>query len=350
MKVLALAISAFLSLSVQAKIWRVNNNVGIAADFTTIQAAHNGAASGDTVYVEGSNTSYGTLTCSKQLTIIGPGYFLDQVPNTQALMQSARMGNFTLNSGSAGTSIIGLDFNGSTIDVYVNDITIRKSRFSSSNATDAIWTAGFINLWYVNNNSSTGVSNIVISQNFGVAIAANYASNSILITNNVLGYGLNYGENTTNPCISGGQNTTLLIQNNIVRRGKIAVYGSTVMNNIMVNGYFDPNNNLYANNIGNATQFGADNGNQSNVAMTDVFANTGAPDQAYKLKAGSLAIGTGYGSTAANQVDCGIYGGSTPYVVAGQANMPAIYYFSNQPIGSNTDPIKVTVKVKAAGN
>ena len=84
--------------------------------------------------------------------------------------------------------------------------------------------------------------------------------------------------------------------------------------------------------------------------MSDVFAYTGAPDEIYKLKAGSPAIGAGYGSTAGNSIDCGIYSGSTPYVVAGQVNMPAIYYFSNQPIGSNTDPIKVTVKVKAAGN
>jgi hypothetical protein len=84
--------------------------------------------------------------------------------------------------------------------------------------------------------------------------------------------------------------------------------------------------------------------------MTNVFTNTGAPDEAYKLKAGSLAIGAGYGSTASNPIDCGIYSGIMPYVVAGQVNMPVIYYFNNQPIGSNTDPIKVTVKVKAAGN
>ena len=103
MKVLAVLAFVFVTLSAQAKIWRVNNNVGITADFTTLQNAHNAAASGDTIYVEGSNTSYGALNCSKQLTIIGPGYFLDLVPNTQAIPLTAKVGAVSLNSGSTGT-------------------------------------------------------------------------------------------------------------------------------------------------------------------------------------------------------------------------------------------------------
>jgi hypothetical protein len=36
--------------------------------------------------------------------------------------------------------------------------------------------------------------------------------------------------------------------------------------------------------------------------------------------------------------------------VGGLVNMPVIYFFNNQPVGSNADPIKVSVKVRAAGN
>jgi hypothetical protein len=351
MKVLAFIMFVFISVSAQAKIWRVNNNVGNAADFTTIQAAHNGAASGDTIYMEGSNTSYGSLTSTKQLFIIGPGYFLDMVTNTQVGQLTAKVGDFTLNNGAAGTVIMGLDFSGNGITLYCSDVVIRKNRFSNTNGNEHLWTHGMVTLNNVNNNSTLGgVSNIVIAQNYGVAITATKPSNNILITNNVIGFGAAWGENNANLCLDGGQNTALLIQNNIIRRGKVSVYGSTITNNIMVNGFFTPNNNLYSNNISNSTQFGTDNGNQSGIAMTDVFTNTGAPDEAYKLKAGSLAIGAGYGSTPTNPIDCGIYSGIMPYVVAGQVNMPVIYYFNNQPIGSNTDPIKVTVKVKAAGN
>jgi hypothetical protein len=118
----------------------------------------------------------------------------------------------------------------------------------------------------------------------------------------------------------------------------------------MYTGYFSGTGNLVSNNIGNSTQFGTSNGNQSNVTMTNVFTGTGSADQGFLLKVGSPAIGAGYGSTLASPVDCGIFGGNTPYVVAGQVNMPAIYFFDNSPTGSNTDPIKVTVKVKSAGN
>lgn len=351
MKVLAILVSLFMTVSAQAKIWRVNNNVGIATDFTTIQNAHNAAAAGDTLYLEGSTTSYGALASTKQLYIIGPGYFLDFIPNSQVGQLSAKVETINLNVGAAGTVIMGLDFNGSNLNIYCNDVTIRKNKFAQASSNDPLYYTGTINLNHVNNNGNLpGVSNIIIAQNINVTLSATKPSNNILITNNVFSYASNHGENTTNACLEGGQNTVMLIQNNIFRRARVNVYGSTVTNNIMVAGSFMPNNNLFSNNIGSSTQFGTDNGNQSNVAMTTVFAGTGAPDEAYKLKPGSPAIGAGYGSTAGNQIDCGIYSGSLPYVVAGLVNMPVIYFFNNQPIGSNTDPIKVSVKVRAVGN
>jgi len=351
MKVLAFIVTLFMAASAQAKIWRVNNNVGIAADFTTIQAAHNAAASGDTLYLEGSTNHYGTLTSTKPLTIIGPGYFLENIPNSQVGQLTAKVENVTLNAGAAGTLIMGVDFNGNTLNIYCNDVTIRKNKFAAPNSNDALYWAGTINLYNVNNSSANpGASNIIIAQNVGVAISATKPSNNILITNNIISYAGNYADNTTNACLEGGPSTVMLIQNNIFRRARVLVYGSTVTNNIMVAGSFVPNNNLYSNNIGSSTQFGTDNGNQSNVAMSAVFTGTGAPDEAYKLKAGSPAIGAGYGSTASTPIDCGAFSGSLPYVVAGQVNMPVIYFFNNQPIGSNTDPIKVNVKVRAAGN
>ena len=351
MKVLVFVLSVFLTVSAQAKIWRVNNNVGISADFNTLQKAHDGAAAGDTLYLEGSTTSYGSLTSTKQLSIIGPGYFLDFVPNSQVGQLSAKVDNISLNVGAAGTLIMGLDFNANTLNIYCNDVTIRKNKFSAPYNTDQLYYSGTINLYNLNNSGSNpGVSNIIIAQNVGLMISATRPSTNILITNNVIGYSANYSDQTTNACLDGGQSTVMLVQNNIFRRGKINVYGSTVTNNIMTNGFFAPNTNLYANNIGSGTQFGTDNGNKSNITMTDVFTGTGAPDEAFKLKAGSPAIGAGYGSTPGSPVDCGIYSGSLPYVVAGQVNMPVIYFFNNQPIGSNTDPIKVTVKVRAAGN
>lgn len=351
MKVLAFFLVLFTTVNAEAKIWRVNNNVGIHADFTTLQLAHNGATAGDTLYLEGSTNSYGALTATKQLYIIGPGYYLDMMPNSQVGQQSAKVDNMSLNVGAAGTVIMGVDFNGNALNIYCNDVTIRKNKFAQAITNDQLYWSGTITLNHVNNNGNNpGVSNIIIAQNVGVTISATKPSNNILITNNIISYAGNHSENTTSACLEGGQNTVMLIQNNIFRRARVNVYGSTLTNNILVAGSFMPNNNLYSNNISAGTQFGTDNGNQSNVTMSTVFTATGAPDEYYKLKPGSPAIGAGYGSTAGNQIDCGVYSGSFPYVVAGLVNMPVIYFFNNQPIGSNTDPIKVSVKVKAVGN
>ena len=88
---LLVAVLAGTCTSAYAKIWRVNNNNGVAANFTTLQAAHDGAASGDTLHIEASPNSYGTLNVSKKLTIIGVGYFLDLNPNLQAVAQSSKV-------------------------------------------------------------------------------------------------------------------------------------------------------------------------------------------------------------------------------------------------------------------
>ncbi|GAG44181.1 unnamed protein product, partial [marine sediment metagenome] len=79
-------ILAVISTPASGKIWRLDNSVGVVdADFTTLQAAHDSSAvtTGDTLYVYGSNTTYGVLATTKRLFIFGPGYFLDENPNTQ---------------------------------------------------------------------------------------------------------------------------------------------------------------------------------------------------------------------------------------------------------------------------
>ncbi len=84
--------------------------------------------------------------------------------------------------------------------------------------------------------------------------------------------------------------------------------------------------------------------------MTTVFVGTGtgiSSDGQWKLKSGSPAIGAGYGSTTGSPIDAGIFGGQSSYVLAGLPPVPTIYFFENQPIGSNADPIDVTIKVKS---
>ena len=323
-----------------AKIWRVNNNIGITANFTNLQEAHNGAASGDTIYLESSPTSYGGLTSTKKLTVIGTGYFLDVNPDLQAFTLPSKVDAITLNAGSSGSTYEGLSFNSSALNIYVSDVVVRRNNFGSFNGNDPIYSNGTVGLY-------AAISNVIITQNFGVIINNNNPCTGILITNNFLSFHSYYGEATNQNCVQLHTSTVAIIKNNIIRRGTLLAYNSNITNNIIYNGFYGGSGNLVSNNIGNSTQFGTADGNQSSVDMATVFVSTGSYDNYFKLKTGSPAIGAGYGSTAQTPVDAGIFGGSTPYVLSGIPAIPSIYYFKNQPVGSNSDPIDVQVKVRS---
>lgn len=350
-----LALSCLLlnSQDTFAKIWRVNNNPGVAADFNNLQAAHDGASDGDTIHVEGSPYSYGNCNFGKKITVLGAGYFLEENTGLQALQQSSKAGTFYYYNGSQGSVVMGLDFSNSGINLYADNIVIRRNKFSQANGAAVDYYTGYVAVQYHNENSNIPANNIIISQNFGLKISINYPSTGILITNNFIGDNGYSGDATTGNCLYSNPNAIILVQNNIFRRGKITASNSNFTNNIMVFGQFEGAGNLYSNNICNETQFGTANGNKSNISMAAVFvgAGTGITSEGqWQLKAGSPAINAGYGSTAQNPIDCGIYSGQNPYIVAGMPPMPVVYSFEVQPIGSNTDPIDVKVKVKSAGN
>ena len=340
-KLLLLSVAATLTCSLSfAKIWRVNNNIGITANFTTLQAAHDGAAAGDTVYLESSPTSYGGLNCTKKLAIIGTGYFLDVNAGLQAFALSSKVDGITFNTGSGGSIIEGVSTGSNAISIYANDIVIRRNYIGAFSSTDPIYYTGPVNIY-------SGASNIFITQNYGLSITNNSASTGILIANNLIALPSYYGEGSTGNCIQLNPNTVAIIKNNIFRRGTVNAYNSNITNNIMFLGYLNGSGNLISNNIGSGTQFGSTDGNKQNIDMATVFESTGSYDAYFKLKAGSPAIGAGYGSTAITPVDCGMFGGSGSYVLSGIPAIPSIYFFANQPVGSNSDPIDVQVKVRS---
>ena len=74
------------AVSANATVWRVNNTPNVDADFSSLSTAVNDASvlPFDTLYVEGSNSSYGTSGVTKPLILIGSGYFLAENDSTQA--------------------------------------------------------------------------------------------------------------------------------------------------------------------------------------------------------------------------------------------------------------------------
>jgi len=98
-------LAMFFALNATATVWRVNNNPGVDADFSNLQTAINDAAVQpfDTLYVEGSSTSYGDINIHKPLTLIGTGYFLSQNDTSQANKNPSKISTLVFSDGSAGS-------------------------------------------------------------------------------------------------------------------------------------------------------------------------------------------------------------------------------------------------------
>lgn len=337
---LLLTSSFFLMLNVSAKIWRVNNT-GVPADFTTAQTAHNSASvvNGDTIHLEASGASYGSLTVSKQLIIIGNGYFLGTLgananPDLQANPVTSLLSGVTFTTGSNGSVLEGCTLSATLL-------------------------------------VTNGVSNIIIRRNRLANVTLSTCSNIQVLQN--------YVDNTTNASINGDGTpaTNLQINNNIIANAinQTATSNGDFMNNIISSASsfgvsnltgFRVWNNICVNthtvnltssdsrsNIGNGTQFGTLNGNQSSVTMSTVFEDhlnsnpAFSEDSRWQLKAGSPAIGAAWNGVSTGG-DCGIFGSSATgisYVLSGISNVPTIYKLA-APATTTSNTLNITISTR----
>lgn len=328
---LALVLTLTGSFAAQAQtIHRVNNS-GLPINgvniYSTLQDAHDAASAGDIIYLEPTDNSYGNLTCTKQLTIIGNGYFLDQNPTLKLDERDARVGTINLASGSDGSRITGCVVQGNFF-VAVGDVTIER------NHTNTIF------LGY-NSGFSVGGNNVIVRQNYITSTVYLYsgstaatALSNVNITNNIILGSINAQSNSV-------QLNNVLIANNVVGNlagttaAGIRVENAVIKNNILTYtgtiSNFTPNNNSYSYNISGNSAFGTANGNQQNIAPTSLFVGgTASTDGAFQLSAGSPASGAGESGT-----DVGAFGGTTPYRIAGIPNVPSIYEY-NQSVSGNS--------------
>jgi hypothetical protein len=326
-------ISLVITIPLSAKIWRVDNNGGTPGDFTTLQAAHTGAASGDTLYVYGSPISYGSLSLTKKLTIIGPGYFLSQNPQTQANPAPAYATSINFNAGSSGSLMTGMQTTSQVvIATNVHHITLKRNYITWNSNNGAVILA-------------SGANSITVQQcyirnlrpyNDGVGIQMDGSNTSIIINNN-------YIDMTTagSDAIRGSATSVALVAHNVFS-GDFVLLNSEVTNNIFHDGNFSGSSaNVYLNNICTGTLLDTTGGNIQNAVMDDVFVGTGSADGKWQLTAGSVAIGAG-----TEGADIGMFGGGQPYVLSGIPSIPHIYYLTAPSAAEPGTPLQVRVKAK----
>ncbi len=315
-----------ISIQTSAAKWRVNNTPESSAQFTTITDAYNAASDGDTIYVEGSASSYSDgLSVIKKIIFIGPGYFLDSNPETQAnAFQASFSGSFSFEDGSAGSKVMGMHFSG-YIYVYTVDITIERNIFIYSAYVYLIAGYNLDDLKIINNYFAGEYYYTAI---YGISIQGN-----LLIANNFFQAIINIG---------GTTNFQSIVLINNVFDADITANNAIISNNIMRSGLLTTTNSVISHNIANSTQFGNQNGNLENVDMNTVFVGLidNSADGQWQLAAGSPAIGAGE-----NGEDCGIFGGSFPYKLSGLPAVPAIYHLDASTVPTNT--LNINIKTKS---
>ncbi|MBF9143628.1 hypothetical protein [Hymenobacter properus] len=312
---LLLALAAQLA-SAQT-IRRVNNSgitgTNIYADLTAAQTA---ASNGDIIQVEPSTTQYPAFSCSKQLTIVGPGYFLgeNQPPALQANTITANVSTITFAPGSAGSTISGIESN-TTWYINANNITVQRCKLT-----------GYIYLAYGSNTSGA-----VIRQNYFYGVQESSISTNSLITNNII-----YNSTSINAVGASGE-----FSNNSVIGGGTSLNNFTVRNNYFASTFTPTANTNWDYNFFAQTTLPTlgtiGTHNTANVPQASIFVLAptapGQFDAWYKLKAGTNpAVGAGQGG-----VDIGATGSATGYGYhfGGLPAIPSIYQL-NQAVTGNT--------------
>ncbi|MBP6431552.1 MAG: hypothetical protein KA319_07290 [Ferruginibacter sp.] len=307
------AFALFCTITAQAKIWRVNNNSGITADFTTLQAAHDAATSGDTIHLEPSIATYGNLTMTKKLAIFSIGQFNSNNPGYQQSPAQSFCGNITINNDGANGSLISVRTEGEiTISgATVANISIINTAGMAPSMHWCFGVAGAINI--------SGADNCIISKSWSARISISSGANNTIISNNLIGNGLNV-DATSSAIVSQNVIYAVAVDNNCLTP---SINNSTVTNNIFNKGGTSsfPNSTVSFN-MSSGTNLPTGNGNVNNVDMSTVFVdnNGGFIDNVYQLKAGSPAIAAGISGE-----DLGAFGGTSPFVLAVQPSIPSIY-------------------------
>ncbi len=119
-----LSLAFIVQTNVNATVRTLNNNNPSPGQFSLFSAAVTASVNGDTIYVSGSATSYGTQLISKQLTIIGTGHN----PNKQNPLVST-FDYIDCGLGSSGSKFIGLNFF-SILFINTSNITYESCKFS----------------------------------------------------------------------------------------------------------------------------------------------------------------------------------------------------------------------------
>ncbi len=305
--------------TLSANKWRVNNSPSVKVDFNDLETALQSeqVLAGDTLYVEGSPYVYEISDIVKKVTLIGPGYYLAENPNTQENKAAATIkaeGNSSLYVLATGTVCEGVIFN-SSLYVGADNITFKKC------------SSGWIR-WENKTTGQQAIKNTIITQCDAQGIEGNNKSygsdysDGAFITNNIISDGISYLYNAIieyNTCLGGHY-----------LWGSIhSTTGSGSIRHNILYYAFDASQN------GTMTMV-----NNYKYESTSFVSNSTSSDGKYQLASGSDLKTKG-----PDGKEVGAFGGSSPYILSGLPNVPHIYEINAPTAASAASGLEVTVKI-----
>jgi hypothetical protein len=323
-----------------ARIWRVNNNAGVATDFTTFDACVGSASvlNGDTVHLEPSTLAYANNNLiNKRLTFIGTGYFLSGAAANTGLQANTTTAFFSgalrFDSLASGSRFLGIDINTDLwLDPRADNIRFERCRFNSIS-------------WNVQAASTSNrAQNLVFNKcHFtGAVPPAQFYYDNLEITNCIVAGTTTFG---------AGNISNALIRNNVFLGG-VTLTNTYFANNILLNigaGSFNVTFSTVRNNIAQFTGvLPTGNGNQAGFSQAALFVGlTGnSTDGQWQLLAGSPAIGAGE-TVSGITPDCGAFGTADPYRLSGIPPVPTIYSLTVPGTVGVGQPLNITVSTRS---
>jgi hypothetical protein len=331
MKTMTIFLLSFCWLVSNATIWRVNNNPQINASFSSLQNAINSVLvlNGDTVYLENGSYS-GATTLTKNLVIIGPGYFLSASDSTYANPSPALISSLTVQSGGAGSKIMGASVIGDiTLGSGSNNMIIERSYVGGRVTGNGLTTGVIIRQCYLVDGISGGnflSSNVYNNIITGYVYLTN-SSGCHNVYNNVIYFTMaysNYGLSAVNASVFNN----ILIRETAVYKTYCVDFTSSTNSSFDRNIMSQPVNATFPDNLYDAVK-------------ESIFTLSGATEQKWELKSGSPAIGYGF-----NGDDCGVYAGPMHYVLAGLPLLLPRIFKANIPSSGNGNVIPVHITAK----
>jgi hypothetical protein len=363
------AIFLFSAISVDAKIWRVNN--GSNYNGTTLWGSNfggnpaypvfkqvdqaiawNSLVDSDTIHVESSQFIYDAATITKKVVLIGPGFFLPDNSKTGTNLLDAKIKRINFNQGSAGSLVMGLNVVVSTntadgyIQIAADYITIKRCRIERS--------------IYFHITGGSEIQRVTILQNY---FPDNYATNALYFTNSfyVPPVEVIFNNNICRKTLLWERSAAGIAwniaqcKNNVfdgpdnLATPNLRFATSDFSNNIVmpVNAIVDitatPAQIAY--NIGTQeSQFGTANSNLVVPDIASLFVGGDSEDGFYQIKSGSQAYKNGSDDT-----DRGAFGGaiaSSRYTLSGLAPVPVVYEVSTTGAVSAETGLPVTIKAR----